>query len=243
MPVVKTGRKGFTLIELLVVIAIIGILSAILLPAITAAKQRAWTSHCVNNLKQLSLAFANYTTDYDGTMPFVGRADLSNKRPLNGRWPNWVGGMGSENGGWIYPSRGQLWRYTKNFNIYLCPSDKSRACSREITGIPDGLNRKDYPLSYSMNYVLDAAKTDGLLLKSSTFMLLIHEDRKEINDGIFQPMKGVDIPDTVHFDGSTIAYIDGHARWARIDDLKRENNKGCWGMQLINHTIPVDPLL
>lgn len=228
----ETRRKGFTLIELLVVIAIIGILAAILLPVLTSVKQRAWTAHCVNNLKQLALAFNNYTSDYDGTMPFVGRFNLTTGRPLNGRWPNWSGSRGSENGGWVYPQQGQLWKYTKNFNIYLCPSDKNRPCSKDII-VPANLNRKDYPISYSMNYVLDGAKSDGFVLRPAKFMLLIHEDRGEINDGIFQPKVGVDIPDTVHYDGSTIAYIDGHARWANCDELKEENNTGCWGMKLI----------
>ncbi len=54
------NRRGFTLIELLVVIAIIAVLIALLLPAVQAAREAARRAHCVNNLKQIGLALANY---------------------------------------------------------------------------------------------------------------------------------------------------------------------------------------
>src|SRR5438128_7000550 len=76
-------RPGFTLVELLVVIAIIGVLVALLLPAVQAAREASRRSRCANNLKQIGIAVHNYNDTYRAMPP-------GNYHSVFGSWLAWL---------------------------------------------------------------------------------------------------------------------------------------------------------
>src|SRR5215472_17355860 len=89
---VTARLNAFTLIELLVVVAIIAILAAILLPVLSAAQEKARKTYCLNNIKQLALAWVAYTTDNNDKIMSNPAAAGLGYQGANSNLQNWVNG-------------------------------------------------------------------------------------------------------------------------------------------------------
>jgi prepilin-type N-terminal cleavage/methylation domain-containing protein/prepilin-type processing-associated H-X9-DG protein len=244
-------NRAFTLIELLLVIAIIAILASLLLPALSSAKRKAQGIACLNNQRQLVLAWRMYADDHDDVLVLNNPDNYGN---ANGRFPSWcLGDMSygrpdGTNVSLLMSNRvASVGPYVKTVHIFKCPSDQSRTTLKGGKSYP---RIRSYSMSSHMGTMAGWGAAGEVFLKMGDWNRysrpgwIVFTDTHDDSIGtcIFNQIRDVTFggwgkfPTARHGKSGTVGFIDGHAeirRW--VDPRTLAPVTGSPWIPVVNH--------